>query len=36
MEIRAGTGGTEAGIFAADLYRMYTHFAERKGFKSRC
>jgi peptide chain release factor 1 len=32
MEIRAGTGGTEAGIFAADLYRMYTHFAERKGF----
>ncbi len=34
MEIRAGTGGTEAGIFAADLYRMYTHFAERKGFKT--
>ena len=33
MEIRAGTGGTEAGIFAADLYRMYTHFAERKGFQ---
>jgi len=33
MEIRAGTGGTEAGIFAADLYRMYTHFAERNGFK---
>jgi peptide chain release factor 1 len=33
MEIRAGTGGTEAGIFAADLYRMYTHFAERKGFR---
>jgi peptide chain release factor 1 len=32
VEIRAGTGGTEAGIFAADLYRMYTHFAERKGF----
>jgi peptide chain release factor 1 len=31
MEIRAGTGGTEAGIFAADLYRMYTHFAERNG-----
>jgi peptide chain release factor 1 len=33
MEIRAGTGGTEAGIFAADLYRMYTHFAERNGFR---
>jgi peptide chain release factor 1 len=33
MEIRAGTGGTEAGIFAADLYRMYTHYAEREGFK---
>jgi peptide chain release factor 1 len=30
VEIRAGTGGTEAGIFAADLYRMYTRFAERK------
>ncbi len=33
MEIRAGTGGTEAGIFAADLYRMYTHFIESKGWK---
>jgi peptide chain release factor 1 len=33
MEIRAGTGGTEAGIFAADLFRMYTHYMERKGFK---
>jgi peptide chain release factor 1 len=32
MEIRAGTGGTEAGIFAADLYRMYTHFIENKGW----
>lgn len=32
VEIRAGTGGTEAGIFAADLYRMYTHFIERKGW----
>jgi peptide chain release factor 1 len=31
VEIRAGTGGTEAGIFAANLYRMYTRFAERKG-----
>ena len=33
MEIRAGTGGTEAGIFAADLYRMYTHFIENRGWK---
>jgi peptide chain release factor 1 len=28
IEIRAGTGGDEAGLFAADLYRMYTHYAE--------
>lgn len=34
MEIRAGTGGTEAGIFAADLYRMYSSFIERKGWKT--
>ena len=32
VEIRAGTGGTEAGIFAADLYRMYTHFIENRGW----
>lgn len=32
VEIRAGTGGTEAGIFGADLYRMYTHFLEQKGW----
>ncbi|MDR0305821.1 MAG: peptide chain release factor 1 [Chitinispirillales bacterium] len=32
LEIRAGTGGTEAGIFAADLYRMYMHFIEKKGW----
>lgn len=32
VEIRAGTGGTEAGIFGADLYRMYTHFIEQKGW----
>ncbi|MCG8607310.1 peptide chain release factor 1 [bacterium] len=30
VEIRAGTGGDEAGIFAGDLFRMYTRFAERK------
>lgn len=33
MEIRAGTGGDEAGLFAADLLRMYTRFAEIKGWK---
>ncbi len=33
IEIRAGTGGEEAAIFAADLYRMYTRFAESKGWK---
>jgi peptide chain release factor 1 len=32
MEIRAGTGGEEAALFAGDLYRMYAHFAERKGW----
>lgn len=33
MEIRGGTGGDEASIFAGDLYRMYTRFCERKGWK---
>ncbi len=33
VEIRAGTGGDEAGIFANDLFRMYTRFAELKGWK---
>lgn len=33
MEIRAGTGGEEAAIFAADLYRMYSRFSERQGWK---
>ncbi len=33
MEIRAGTGGEEAALFAFDLYRMYTHFIENKGWK---
>jgi len=32
MEIRAGTGGTEAGIFGADLFRMYTHYIENRGW----
>jgi len=34
VEIRAGTGGDEASIFAGDLYRMYTKFAETKGWKT--
>ena len=34
LEIRAGTGGEEAGLFAADLARMYTRYAERKGWKT--
>lgn len=34
IEIRAGAGGEEAGIFAADLYRMYTRYAERQGWKT--
>jgi peptide chain release factor 1 len=34
VEIRAGTGGDEAALFAADLFRMYTRFAETMGWKS--
>lgn len=34
VEIRAGAGGDEAGIFAADLYRMYTRYAERLNWKT--
>jgi len=34
IEIRAGTGGEEAAIFGADLYRMYSRFAEKKGWKT--
>ncbi|MEO2196251.1 MAG: PCRF domain-containing protein, partial [bacterium] len=33
LEIRAGTGGDEAGLFAGDLFRMYARFAERQGWK---
>ena len=33
LEIRAGTGGDEAGLFAADLFRMYSRFAETHGWK---
>ena len=34
IEIRAGAGGDEAGLFAADLYRMYTRYAERQGWQT--
>ncbi|RMF31282.1 MAG: peptide chain release factor 1 [Chloroflexi bacterium] len=34
VEIRAGAGGDEAGLFAADLYRMYTRYAESKGWQT--
>ncbi|MDE2816779.1 MAG: peptide chain release factor 1, partial [Chloroflexota bacterium] len=34
MEIRAGTGGEEAALFAADLYRMYSLYAEKQGWKT--
>ncbi|MEN8241588.1 MAG: peptide chain release factor 1 [Chloroflexota bacterium] len=34
VEIRAGTGGDEAGLFAADLYRMYLRYAERQNWKT--
>jgi peptide chain release factor 1 len=34
VEIRAGTGGDEAGLFAADLFRMYARWAEEHGFKA--
>ena len=33
LEIRAGTGGEEAGLFAGDLFRMYSKFAEKKGWR---
>ncbi|MDY2956129.1 MAG: peptide chain release factor 1 [Lachnospiraceae bacterium] len=34
VEIRAGAGGEEAALFANSLYRMYTHFAEKRGWKT--
>jgi peptide chain release factor 1 len=34
VEIRAGAGGDEAGLFAAELYRMYTRYAERRGWST--
>ncbi len=33
VEVRAGAGGDEAGLFAADLYRMYTRYSEERGWK---
>ena len=33
LEVRAGTGGEEAALFAAEVFRMYVRFAERRGFK---
>jgi peptide chain release factor 1 len=33
LEIRAGTGGDEASLFSSDLFRMYTRYAERRGWK---
>jgi peptide chain release factor 1 len=33
MEIRAGTGGEEAALFARDLYQMYTHYADNRGWR---
>jgi peptide chain release factor 1 len=34
VEVRAGTGGDEAGLFAAELFRMYTRYAERRNWKN--
>lgn len=34
VEIRAGAGGEEASLFAADLFRMYSHYAQRKGWQT--
>ncbi len=33
LEVRAGTGGDEAALFAADLFRMYSRYAEQRGFR---
>ena len=34
LEIRGGAGGDEAGLFAGDLFRMYSRYAERQGLES--
>ncbi|MCE6984773.1 PCRF domain-containing protein, partial [Pseudomonas frederiksbergensis] len=33
LEIRAGTGGDEAAIFSGDLFRMYSRYAEKRGWR---
>ena len=33
LEVRAGTGGDESALFAGDLFRMYTRYAERQGWQ---
>ena len=33
LEVRAGTGGDESGLFAGDLFRMYSRYAERQGWQ---
>ena len=35
IEIRAGQGGDEAGLFAKDLYRMYSRYGQTKGWKEK-
>jgi peptide chain release factor 1 len=35
LEVRAGTGGDEAALFAGDLFRMYARYAESKGWEGR-
>ena len=36
VEIRAGTGGEEAALFAAELFRMYVRYAERRRWRPSC
>ena len=36
VEIRAGAGGDEAALFAAEVYRMYVHYADKRGWKTMC
>ena len=35
IEIRAGTGGDEAGLFARDLYRMYSRYGQTRGWREK-
>ena len=36
IEVKAGEGGEESALFAGDLVRMYTRYAERMGWSTRC